>query len=109
MEDDYAQEPVSEEIKALYRKRQGELIEILKAIDGLEKNEDWLTLKTLVFDGILEKYKTIIVQEALNPEINPNKLYRFQGEMAWARSFADLRAWAKDLKQELESIKLKLR
>lgn len=86
------------------RDRQNELIKILEAIDALLKVKAWQTLKELVFDGVVERLDRQLLSEAKKPEIEVSKIYFLQGEMAWARRYADLKSYAGMLENELKGI-----
>lgn len=92
-----------------FRARQTELIEILGAINGLLQNRDWLTLKDLLFDRLVVKIKGRLLSEAEAKEIDNTEIFRLQGELSWARTYADLKSYAERLKLELETINKKLK
>lgn len=100
---------LTEEAKVLLREKQSEINRILEALEGLEKNKDWKTLRETLFGKSLEAIERQIKNEALSPEINSEKLYKLQGEWVWAKQFMDIPAFIQSLKRELEAIKLKIK
>ena len=108
MEELQQQEP-SEEIKALMRKQQNEFITIIEAFSGLEKSQEWNTVKELVFERSLKGIERQILNESLNPKINTDKLYRLQGEWAWAKQYNDTGRFIDTLRKQLQDIKQKLK
>lgn len=91
------------------RERQDHLISVISAINELETNKDWLTLKELVFLPLVKTIEQNILNESLKPDIDTKKVYTFQGEMKWAKRYGNLISYAQDLIHELEGIKIKLR
>ena len=102
-------EGLTEERKVQLRERQTELIEIIKALDGLERNSDWQTLKTLVFEKTLSTIELQLKNESLAQTIDTSKIYRLQGEWAWARQYTNVVEFAENLKKQLASIKQMLK
>lgn len=107
--DDLLKEELTEEQKIRLREKQTELIKLLETLQGLEKTDEWQTLKELVFKPSLNAIQKQIISEALNPTIDTNKLYRLQGEWTWAKQHADTDRFASTLKKQIEDIKNKLK
>lgn len=93
--------------KIALRDRQTELIRIVEAIDEVLKNKGWQTLKELVFDGRVDSIERQLLNLAKADPLNPGLMLKLQGELTWAKRYADLRSYADVLKKELEGIKLK--
>jgi len=100
---------VSEEVKTQLREKQNELISIIEALTRLDTNPDWQTLKELVFDRALDSIERQIRNEALNQTIDTSKIYKLQGEWAWAKQNVDSDRFISTLKIQLEDIKQKLK
>lgn len=86
--------------------RQTELIKIIEAIDGVLNNRDWHVLRG-EFEkraGVLERQ---MLAEAKKSEIEAEKLYFLQGQLAETKRF-DLPNWADKLKKELQGNKINL-
>ena len=107
--DDIDKIELTPEVEIKLRERQGELVQIIEAIERLEKNKDWQTIKELVFGKWLEAVERQIFNETLSKEINTPKLYRLQGEWASARQYAKPVEFAKQLAVQLQGIKNKLK
>ena len=56
--------------KPILRARETELLKILEAIKNLSVNKDWLTLKELIFDGVVEVLKKEREREIEKQPIN---------------------------------------
>ena len=100
---------LTEEIKTQLREKQNELISIIEALTRLDTNPDWQTLKELVFDRALDSIERQIRNEALNQTIDTSKIYKLQGEWAWAKQNVDSNRFISTLKTQLEDIKSKLK
>ena len=72
------------------------------------KNKHWLILKELVFDKQVAKLERLLLAEAKSPEVQIENIYKLQGELTWAKRYADLSKFAEQLKKELEGIKQKI-
>ena len=107
--DDFDKIELTDEIKVKLREKQSEIARIMEALDGLEKTKDWKVLKELLFAPSLEAIERQMRNEVLAPKIDIEKLYRLQGEWAWARQYTDLPSFIKTLKIQLEGIKNKLK
>lgn len=99
----------SDEQKSILRAKQAELLRLLDAVASLSKSSEWATLKEIVFDKSVASIEKQIISESLTGMINSNKLYKLQGEWAWAKQYADMDRFADTLKIQLEEIKKKLR
>ena len=87
------------------QKQQGEIAQIIEAINGVEASEDWKKLKRLVLDGVVTSLERQLISEASKDQINDPNMYRLQGQLMWAKKFADLKRLGESFKQSLENIK----
>src|SRR3990167_1992445 len=67
--------------------KQGELAQLIEAINRVEANEDWRKLKELLLDGVVEKLERQLKDEAKKDEVSLPKLYRLQGQIEWAKKY----------------------
>lgn len=95
----------SEEGKNKLIEKQAELTKILDAFDSLDKTKEWKVLRELLFSPSLEAIERQMRNEVLSPEINTDKLYRLQGEWAWAKQYTDIPGFIKTIQQQLLGIK----
>ena len=74
----------------ILNQQKGQLAKIVEAIRRVESSEDWQSLKELVFDSVIETLERQLKAEAQKPEVVTPELYRLQGQLVWARKYADL-------------------
>lgn len=99
----------AEDRSSFLQKQQGELSQIIEAINRVEASQDWQKLKRLVLDGVLETLERQLKSEAQKPEVITPELYRLQGQLAWAKKYADLKKLSEFFRNQLEGIKHQLK
>lgn len=87
------------------QKQQGQLAQVVEAINRVEASEDWQKLKKLVLDEVVMSLERQLVNEAAQKEVRVSEIYRIQGQLTWAKKYADLRKLSDMYRQQLESIK----
>lgn len=87
------------------QKQQGELAQVIEAINRIEANEDWQKLKRLLLDGIVVNLEKQLLLETTKDEIDPPKIYRLQGQLVWAKKYSDLKKLSEAKRQQIENIK----
>lgn len=97
-----------EEKSTLLEEQEGQLAQIVEAINRIEASTDWQKLKRLVLDGVLINLERRLKIESEKTEVNVPELYRLQGQLVWARKYADLKKLEEFFKQSLKNIKLKI-
>lgn len=100
---------ITDEVKVKLREEQTRLVTILEAYAKLEGSKEWDSLKELVFKKSLEAIERQMMNEAVAIEIKPEKLYRLQGEWAWAKQYSDVGRFTDNVKRQLEEIKKRLK
>ena len=95
-----------EDEKVLFLQRQqGELAQIIEAINQVETSESWQKLKKLLLDEIVTNLEKQLALEVSKDEINPPKIYKLQGELKWAKRYSDLKKLSEAKRQQIENIK----
>lgn len=94
--------------KPWLRQREGELVKIIEALRAVAQLQDWSSLKTLVFDGVVEKLEKDLLDQARKD--NPDKLVmaRLNGQLVWAKKFADIGKLSEIFRDELTRIRKSL-
>lgn len=105
-----AEETVSHEVHADDRvssmnKREGDVVKIVEALRKVESSPEWSTLKEYVFDKVLDALVHRRNAEAAKAEPNVSEIHRLNGQIAWARRYADLSALADIFQSELTNLK----
>lgn len=88
--------------------REGELVRIIEAIRVVQNSEGWSTLKTLVFNGVLDSLEHRLSSESHKPELDQPEMYRLQGQIIWARKYANLDTLANSYRLELINVRSQL-
>ncbi len=80
---------------------------LIEAIEKLSRNEEWQTVKQLLFDRQIEKTEKQLLLEAKSHLLSEPVIYRLQGNLEWAKRF-DLYKLAEAYKAEFNQITKKL-
>lgn len=97
--------PKPEDILPRLREREAELVRLIEAIAQVELCDGWSTLKTYVFDGALESLEGRLTSEAGKSEVTTSELYRLQGQIQWAKKYADLGKLVNTYRLELSNVR----
>lgn len=92
-----------------FQNKQGELTQIIEAINRIEISEDWQKLKAVLFGELVINLERRLMNESSRKEINLPEIYRLQGQLTWAKKYADLKKLSDFFRQQLEGIKLRLK
>jgi hypothetical protein len=84
------------------------LLRILEAIKDVQENRSWSTLKTEIFDSLVNTLEKDIRIEARKEEPSPTKLNRLAGELKWAERYSDLYKLEQKHRVELQNVRIKL-
>lgn len=99
-------EPDVDETKLSFlQHNQGGLTQVVEAINRVEASQDWQKLKKVLLDEVVENLERQLSQEALRDQIDTSKIYRLQGQLAWAHKYADLKKLAQFFIKQVENIK----
>jgi hypothetical protein len=100
---------ITEEAKVRLQEKHAELVRVIESFESLEKSREWETLKELIFSKSLENIERQLLNESTAPVIDTNKLYRLQGELAWAKKYNDVDRFIDSLKKQLADINKKIK
>lgn len=87
------------------KEEQGKLAQIVEAINRVESSDDWQKLKKLLLDGVVTALERQLTNEATKKQVDESTIYRLQGQLAWARKYADLKKLGEFFRQQVENIK----
>jgi len=103
-----AEETQSEDRTVALRKREEELVRIIKALDALEVSEAWSSLKNDVFEPLRNTLELKIFQEATKEKPDMSVLNGLRGEWTWAKRYADLSVFRNEKRVELIGLRKSL-
>lgn len=89
--------------------REGVLVKIVEAIGSLSNTNEWSTLKTYVFDGVVENLEKRLVAEAKKRPLVPEELYQLQGQITWAKRYSNLEELREMYRLELTNVRALLK
>lgn len=88
--------------------RDSELVKIIEALAAVSTSDPWHTLHDLVFGSLVETLERRIKSEAGKKEIDIAEIHRLQGQLAWARKYADLGSLTEAFRLELVKVRKQL-
>jgi hypothetical protein len=96
LEEPAAKEPNFEE--------EARLVKIIESVAHLLSNEHWQTLQSEHFAKEEERVNRLLLSQTQS-DLNEKEIYRLQGELRWARRYADFTKFAQLLKNQLDNLK----
>lgn len=102
------QEETKVDIQPQLRNEESRLLRIIEAIEGIEGSKEWSSLKTELFDNLVNVLERDIKTEARKDDPSTNKLNRLSGELKWAEKYADLSKLSNTYKVQLQNVRQKL-
>lgn len=90
------------------REREGQLVRIIETLKGVAESKLWSSLKTQVFDGVVGKLERDLLFEARKDSPDQLAMARLNGQLMWAKKYADLDKLANDFRLELKQIRIVL-
>lgn len=87
------------------REREQVVIKIIEALNRVNESQDWGILRDEIFDGTVENLEKRMKSETDKSELNQSEIHRLQGQLIWARKYADLGSLVEFFKLELVGIR----
>lgn len=87
------------------QEKQAVLTRIIEAIETINQTSEWKTLKVIIFDDLEKSIERRLKAESEKTELSPSEIYRLQGQLLWARKYADFKKLAEIYKLELTKLK----
>ncbi len=100
------EEPINN--KPLLREREVTLIKIIEALEAVNASSEWRVLKENIFDGLIETLDRKVLQEAKKDEPDLKELGRLNGQLVWAKKYADLKQLSEFYRVELKGLREQL-
>lgn len=101
---DLGDEP-REDLSPKYRAEEARLLKIIQALQGVQGSKEWSSLKTEVFDNLVNSLERDLREEAKKDDPSTNKLNRLSGEIKWAERFSDLGKLENTYRVQLQNIR----
>ena len=94
--------------KPQLREEEGKLVKIIEALSTIADSKEWGTLKNTVFDGVVETLEKQLKNEASKDDPDKMALAKINGQLVWARKYADLDALSHVFRLKLTQIRTEL-
>lgn len=95
----------NEDEASLLERNYGEFAQIVEALSRVEASDDWQKLKSFIFDDLVENLERKLISEASKKELDVAEVYRIQGQLTWAKKYADLKKLSDVYRQQTKNIK----
>lgn len=92
----------------ILRQRQTEVIKIIEALQSILNSEQWQVLKELVFNGLVDTLEKRLVSETIKKPLDVDEIHRLNGQLIWAKRYADLNKLMEVYRLELTNLRSKL-
>lgn len=99
--------PIDTPQKEAIAEREAKLIRMIGAIKKLVESNEWSSLKTEVFDSLVEQYRKGIFQEARKDHPDLQVLANLNGKYEVAKKYHDLAALGQAYQTELNNLRIK--
>ena len=90
------------------RAEEARLLRIVEALQAVQSSKEWSSLKTEVFDNLVNVLERDLRTEAEKLDPSSNKQNRIMGKLEWARRFSDLHKFENEKRVELQNVRLQL-
>lgn len=91
--------------KPALREKESELVKTIEALRKVEMSSEWSSLKNYVFDGQVGKLEKELLDEARKDRPDNLAMARLNGQLLWAKKYADLSKLADLFRLELTRIR----
>lgn len=106
--DQFSLEEKPRDISPMLQEKESNLMNIIEALKNVSQSEDWRSLKNRIFDGVVEKLERDLLIEAKKDSPDNLVLARLNGQLVWAKKYADLDKMAEVFRIELTNIRKQL-
>lgn len=89
-------------------KRHVELLNLVDTLGEVSGSDSWKNLHRIEFEGAVERIEKEMLLESKKVEVSPQRLYFLQGELKWAKKYADLDSYRESKLVELANVKQQL-
>jgi hypothetical protein len=106
--DQFSIEEKPNDITPMLQQKESDLINVIEALKNVSQSKDWRSLKNRIFDGVVEKLERDLLSEAKKDSPDNLVLARLNGQLVWAKKYADLEKMADVFRIELSNVKKQL-
>lgn len=99
---------LQENVKTKLQAEESRLLKIIEALQGISQSKEWSTLKTEVFDNLVNVLDKELRTEAKKNDPDPKKLNRLSGELKWAERYSDMQRLENSYRVQLQNVRLQL-
>lgn len=85
--------------------REGQLAKVIDSISSITQSAEWSSLKTYVLDDVVSTLERRLLAESQRMPLNEPEIYKLQGQLLWAKRYADLQKLATEYLTELKNIR----
>lgn len=107
--DSLSLEKVRDNALPYLREEEAKLVRIIEAIGAIKDTVEWGSLKKDIFDGVVETLDRQMTVEMNRDILNDSAIYRLQGQLAWARKYADFGKLADAYMSQLTNIRQQIK
>ncbi len=100
-------EEISGTIERL-RSEEARIVRIIEATQEVARSKAWSTLKTELFENLVNILERELKSEAKKPDPDTKKLNRLSGELGWAEKYADMSKLENTYKIQLQGLRTQL-
>ncbi len=102
---DLREEDNNKEVIPKLKAEEARLVRIIEALQRIKGTKEWSTLKTEVFDNLVNVLEKDISTEAKKEDPSPMKLNRLTGELKWASKYSDLNKLEEQYRVQLQGVR----
>ena len=93
------------DITPTLRAKEANLMTIIESLKNIATNRDWMILQERIFNEVVENLEKRLLSEAKKRPLDEGEIYSLNGQLTWARKYADLNKMVKDYWNELTNVR----
>ena len=97
------------DITPTLRAKEANLMTIIESLKNIATNRDWMILQERIFNEVVENLEKRLLSEAKKRPLDEGEIYSLNGQLTWARKYADLNKMVKDYWNELTNVRKQLK
>ena len=96
------------DITPTLRAKESNLMAIIESLKIIATNRDWMILQERIFNEVEKNLEKRLLSEAKKRPLDEGEIYSLNGQLIWARKYADLNKMVKDYWNELTNVRKQL-